>query len=77
MPLISVKMWPGRDEDAKKKLAQSLMETASQVLNTPATAFTVMIEDIAREEWEEKVTQPEIDPKPECVFIRKGEPSKN
>ncbi|MCL2548220.1 MAG: tautomerase family protein [Symbiobacteriaceae bacterium] len=72
MPLITVKMWPGRSEEQKKAAAEAILQAAVQAMGTPSTAFTIIIEDIPKEEWEETVVKPEIDPKEELVYIRQG-----
>ena len=72
MPLISIKMYPGRTEEQKKQLALALVKTAVETLGTPETAFTVMFDEIAKEEWPEKVAQPEIEANAEKVYVRQG-----
>ena len=75
MPLITVKMWPGRSEEAKRIAAKAIMEAASQAMGTPPSAFTVIMEDVPREEWDATVVAKEINPKSDLVYIRQGEPT--
>ena len=55
MPHIAIKMYPGRDEETKKRLAQAILETASKELNRGKEHFSVSIEDIPQENWKEAV----------------------
>ena len=77
MPLITVKMWPGRSEEQKRAAAEALLDAAVQSLGTPATAFTIIMEDIPKEEWDAQVVIPEIEPKADLVMIRQGVSTKN
>ena len=55
MPHIAIKMYPGRDEETKKRLAQAILETASIELNRGKEHFSVSIEDVPQENWKEAV----------------------
>ncbi|MBR1722738.1 MAG: tautomerase family protein [Treponema sp.] len=55
MPHIAIKMYPGRDEETKKRLAQAILETASNELNRGKEHFSVSIEDVPQENWKEAV----------------------
>ena len=55
MPHISIKMYPGRDEATKKRLAQANLETASKELERGTEHFSVSIEDVPQENWKEAV----------------------
>ena len=72
MPLITVKMWPGRSEAQKRAAAKSLLDAAVQSLGVPESAFTIIVEDIPKEEWESRVVKVDIEPKQELVMIREG-----
>ena len=77
MPLITVKMYPGRSEEQKVKAAKAIMDAAVETLGAPPSAFTIIMEEIEREEWSEKVAKPEIEPKSDLVYIRQGESVKS
>lgn len=55
MPHIAIKMYPGRDDATKKKLADAILETASRELARGKEHFSVSIEDVPQDEWKEKV----------------------
>jgi len=77
MPLITVKMWPGRDEEKKKAAALAIMKAASEALGTREEAFTVILEEIPTEEWQEKVVTPDVEPRKHLVYIERGVLVKN
>ena len=54
MPHITIQMYPGRDEETKKRLADAILETASKELARGKEHFSVSIEDVPQDEWKEK-----------------------
>ena len=54
MPHITVQMYPGRDDELKKRLSEALVKTASEVLNRGKEHFSVSVEDVPQDEWNEK-----------------------
>jgi len=77
MPLITVKMWTGRSEEMKKTAADAILQAAVEAMGAPATSFTIIMEDVPKEDWEEQVVKPEIEPKADLVYIREGVKTKN
>lgn len=57
MPHISVKMYPGRDEKAKKELAEKLHAVAVEELGCPEGIVSVSVEDVEKEKWNEEVIE--------------------
>lgn len=55
MPHIDVKMFPGRDDATKKALAEKFVEVAVAELGCPKEVLSVSVEEVAPEEWNEKV----------------------
>lgn len=72
MPHIIIQMYPGRDDETKRRLAQALVRTASKELNRGAEHFSVSIEDIPETEWNDKVYKAAADPANKNVFVRPG-----
>ena len=60
MPHIIVKLWPGRNDEIKSKLAKKIAGSVAEELNVDMGDVSVAIEEIPREEWEEKVYKAEI-----------------
>ena len=55
MPHISVMMYPGRDEATKELIAKNLQAELMRTMNAPANYFSVSIEEVTPEKWEETV----------------------
>jgi len=55
MPHITIQMYPGRDAETKKRLADAILETASKELNREKTHFSVSIVDVPQEDWKKEV----------------------
>ncbi len=60
MPHIIIKLWKGKTEEQKKKLAEELTKTAMSVIGYDENSFSVAIEDVDPKDWAEKVYQPDI-----------------
>lgn len=50
MPVIIVEMWPGRDEDAKRRIAKGITEVFERE-KVPAEAVTVVMHDTPKGNW--------------------------
>lgn len=72
MPHITVQMYPGRSDETKKRLADALVRAAAEELERRPEHFSVSIEDVPQDEWDEKVYSPAIDPQNKNVFVRPG-----
>jgi len=74
MPFIHVYAYSGRDEATKQKAAQAMVKAAGEAMGVPETAFTVVYEDIAKENWEADIVQKVIEPLRGSMLIDKGRP---
>ena len=72
MPHIIVKMYPGRTDEQKKKLAEAIRESVIDIAGTESKAVSVSIEEISKEEWPEKVYRPDIIEREEYLVIKPG-----
>ena len=72
MPFIHLRAYSGRDLEVKKKTAQAIMKAASEAMNAPETAFTVVYEDVEPEAWEKDVALPIIEPLRDKMLIDRG-----
>ena len=72
MPHITVQMYPGRNDEIKKRLAEVLAKAAAEELERGIEHFSVSIEDVSQEEWKEKVYNKAVDPENKTVFVRPG-----
>ncbi|MEJ2696647.1 MAG: tautomerase family protein [Candidatus Sulfobium sp.] len=60
MPHVIVKLWPGKSEEQKIRLAERITNDVTAVLNYGEESVSVSIEEIKSEDWKEKVYKPDI-----------------
>ena len=72
MPHITIQMYPGRDDKIKMNLAQKIAELASRELGRGIEHFSVSVQDVAQDEWKEKVYDKITDPSNKEVFVKPG-----
>ena len=60
MPHVIVKLWPGKSEQQKARLAEKIVEDVTTVLNYGEESVSVAFEEIDSRDWAEKVYQPDI-----------------
>lgn len=57
MPHIAIKMYPGRSEEVKKELAEKTRDFFAKEMNADQKYFSVSVEDVAQEDWEDEVVK--------------------
>ena len=60
MPHVIVKLWPGKSEQQKRRLAEEITKDVMDVLHYGEESVSVAIEAIRSQEWLERVYKPEI-----------------
>lgn len=55
MPHISIKMYPGRDEQTKQQLAEKTRDFFASEMNADKKYFSVSVEDVSPEKWDDEV----------------------
>ena len=60
MPHVIVKMYAGRSEQQKKRVADAVTKAITSTLNYGDESVSVAIEDVAPERWAEDVYKPDI-----------------
>ena len=60
MPHIIVKMFPGRTEEQKQRLADAITNDVADIAKCDETSISVAIEEVDPMEWPEKVYRPDI-----------------
>jgi len=60
MPHVIVKLWPGKSEQQKKRLAEAITENVMNILNYGEESVSVAMEEVKADEWVKKVYGPEI-----------------
>ncbi|MCB0374370.1 MAG: tautomerase family protein [Lewinellaceae bacterium] len=72
MPHIIVKLWPGKSESQKKKLAEALVTAVQSVIGYGEESFSVAIEEVEAKDWAEKVYRPDIVAQQEKLYKEPG-----
>jgi len=72
MTHIDIKLWPGRSEQAKQRLAEAIAEDVVKIIGTDVEAVSVSIEDVSSGDWKEKVYDPEIMGNKKCLYKKPG-----
>jgi len=60
MPHVIVKLWPGKSEQQKVRLAEAITKDVMDVLHYGEESVSVALEEIGPDDWAEKVYQPDI-----------------
>ncbi len=72
MPHVIVKMYPGRTDEQKNKLAQAIADSVVKIARCEDKSGSVAIEEIAPENWAETVYRPDIMEKEETLVKKPG-----
>jgi 4-oxalocrotonate tautomerase len=60
MPHVIVKLWPGKSEQQKQKLADEITKAAMTTLHYGGESVSVAMEEVKASDWTEKVYRPDI-----------------
>lgn len=60
MPHVKIKCFSGRTEEQKRKCAERIAEDVSELFGCDISSVSVAIEDVAQEDWKEKVWDKDI-----------------
>jgi 4-oxalocrotonate tautomerase len=60
MPHVIVKLYPGRPEQQKIRLAEQLVKDVVAITSCAENSVSLSIEEIKPEDWAEKVHKPDI-----------------
>lgn len=63
MPHVVVKLWPGKSEEEKIRLAEEITDSVISVLHYGAESVSVAFEEVKPKDWTEKVYKPDIQSK--------------
>jgi 4-oxalocrotonate tautomerase len=72
MPHVIVKLWPGKSEAQKRRLARAIADDVMKTLNYGDESVSVAIEEVGADEWAEKVYRPDIVNKPDTLYKKPG-----
>ena len=60
MPHVIVKLYPGRSEEQKTKLADEIVRDVVAIAKCQEKSVSVAFEEIEKEDWAKKVYKPDI-----------------
>jgi 4-oxalocrotonate tautomerase len=72
MPHVIVKLFPGRSDTQKARLAAAITQAVMAEAKCSEDAVSVGIEDVAPEDWDRTVLKPEIEGKADTLFKKPG-----
>ena len=72
MPHVIVKLWPGKSDRQKTRLAEAITKDVMNIFSYGEEAVSVAMEEIKPADWKEKVYQPDILNKPDDIFKKPG-----
>lgn len=72
MPHVIVKMYAGRSESDKARLADAITQAVMQTLGYGEESVSVALEDVEPRDWRAKVYEPDIVAKPETLYKKPG-----
>ena len=69
MPFINIKLHAGRDKELLDQLAVAVGQAAMDVLSNPnGKSFTIAVEEVDKEIWEDTVIKNEVEGNPHVVI---------
>ena len=72
MPHVIVKLWPGKSEHQKKRLAEAMVEDVMKVLEYGEESVSVAMEEVPSRDWAERVYRPDIVEKSDALYKKPG-----
>jgi 4-oxalocrotonate tautomerase len=72
MPHVIVKLWPGKSEEQKSRLAERIAQAVMDVLNYGDESVSVAFEESSARDWKDKVYKPDILSQPEKLYKKPG-----
>ena len=72
MPHVIVKLWPGKSDQEKARLAEKIAKDVMDVLNYGEESVSVGFEEIKSQDWKEKVYKPDIQDKWDKLYRKPG-----
>ena len=72
MPHVIVKLWPGKSEQQKKRLAAAIVQDVMNVLHYGEESVSVAIEEVPARDWAETVYKHDILENAEKLYKKPG-----
>ena len=72
MPHVIVKLWPGKSEQQKTRLAEAITKDIVDILHYQEMSVSVAMEEINSKDWVEKVYKPDIQKNLDKLYKKPG-----
>jgi len=72
MPRVIVKLWPGKSEAQKTRLAEKITQDVMDVLGYGEESVSVALEEVKSSDWAKQVYQPDIKTKWDTLYKKPG-----
>ena len=72
MPHVIVKLWPGKSEQQKTRLAEAIAKDVMDILHYGEESVSVALEEVKSQDWVEKVFKPDIKSKWGKLYKKPG-----
>lgn len=72
MPHVIIKMYPGRSEEEKEKMAEAVAQDIMKHTGAKDSSVSIAIEEIDPSDWKAEVYDPEIKPDLEKLYKKPG-----
>ena len=72
MPHVVVKLWPGKSEEQKQRLADAITKSVCEILRYGEESVSVAMEEVSARDWAEKVFRPDIKNKQDNLYKKPG-----
>jgi 4-oxalocrotonate tautomerase len=72
MPHVIVKLWPGKSERQKRRLADEITKAVMSTLRYGQESVSVVMEEVKAADWTEKVYNPDILAKRDSLYKEPG-----
>jgi len=72
MPHVIVKLWPGKSEQQKTRLAEAITKDVMSILHYGEKSVSVAMEEIKPGEWAEKVYRAELKDNLDKLYKKPG-----
>ena len=72
MPHVIVKLWPGKSEKQKQRLADAITKDVMEILHYGEESISVAMQEVKPQDWVEQVYRPEIESNIEQLYKKPG-----
>ena len=72
MPHVIVKLWPGKSQAQKTRLAEAIVKDVMSALHYGEESVSLAMEEVNPKDWAEKVYKPDIEGQWDKLYKKPG-----